>query len=220
MLNLALLILQCATPVAQVKMPAIIKTESQNNPLAIGLNKGYKLKFQPKDPEQAKNWVEYLEKNDYNFDVGLAQINIKNIKKYGYTAKDLLDPCVNITVGSDILANNYKNAMSVSTSSTEGWQKAISAYNTGNFTGGMRNGYVSKVNANSQKLALNDKDIPPIVGIGQSNNSAKKIVVHNAQDVSDMRDAQPKLANPYSSKTVMYVKPNMGKIEDLYANNN
>ena len=88
MLNLALLILQCATPVAQVKMPAIIKTESQNNPLAIGLNKGYKLKFQPKDPEQAKNWVEYLEKNDYNFDVGLAQINIKNIKKYGYTAKD------------------------------------------------------------------------------------------------------------------------------------
>jgi hypothetical protein len=81
MLNLALLILQCATPVAQVKMPAIIKTESQNNPLAIGLNKGYKLKFQPKDPEQAKNWVEYLEKNDYNFDVGLAQINIKNNQK-------------------------------------------------------------------------------------------------------------------------------------------
>lgn len=220
MLNLALLILQCATPVAQVKMPAIIKTESQNNPLAIGLNKGYKLKFQPKDPEQAKNWVEYLEKNDYNFDVGLAQINIKNIKKYGYTAKDLLDPCVNITVGSDILANNYKNAMSGSTSSTEGWQKAISAYNTGNFTSGMRNGYVAKVNANSQKLALNDKDIPPIVGIGQSNNSAKKIVVRNAQDVSDIRDAQPKPANPYSSKTVMYVKPNMGKKEDLYANNN
>ncbi len=219
MLNLALLILQCATPVAQVKMPAIIKTESQNNPLAIGLNKGYKLKFQPKDPEQAKNWVEYLEKNDYNFDVGLAQINIKNIKKYGYTAKDLLDPCVNITVGSDILANNYKNAMSGSTSSTEGWQKAISAYNTGNFTSGMRNGYVAKVNANSQKLALNDKDIPPIVGIGQS-NSAKKIVVRNAQDVSDIRDAQPKPANPYSSKTVMYVKPNMGKKEDLYANNN
>lgn len=218
MLNLALLILQCATPVAQVKMPAIIKTESQNNPLAIGLNKGYKLKFQPKDPEQAKNWVEYLEKNDYNFDVGLAQINIKNIKKYGYTAKDLLDPCVNITVGSDILANNYKNAMSGSTSSTEGWQKAISAYNTGNFTSGMRNGYVAKVNANSQKLALNDKDIPPIVGIGQS--SAKKIVVRNAQDASDIRDVQPKPANPYSSKTVMYVKPNMGKKEDLYANNN
>lgn len=220
MLNLALLILQCATPVAQVKMPAIIKTESQNNPLAIGLNKGYKLKFQPKDPEQAKNWVEYLEKNDYNFDVGLAQINIKNIKKYGYTAKDLLDPCVNITVGSDILANNYKNAMSGSTSSTEGWQKAISAYNTGNFTSGMRNGYVAKVNANSQKLALNDKDIPPIVGIEQSNNSAKKIVIRNAQDVSDIRDAQTKPANPYSSKTVMYVKPNMGKKEDLYANNN
>ncbi|MBX9890398.1 MAG: lytic transglycosylase domain-containing protein [Amoebophilaceae bacterium] len=220
MLNIALLILQCATPVAQVKMPAIIKTESQNNPLAIGLNKGYKLKFQPKDPEQAKNWVEYLEKNDYNFDVGLAQINIKNIKKYGYTAKDLLDPCVNITVGSDILANNYKNAMSGSTSSIEGWQKAISAYNTGNFTSGMRNGYVAKVNANSQKLALNDKDIPPIVGVGQSNSSPKKIVVRNVQDVSDARDVQPKPANPYSSKTVMYVKPNMGKKEDLYANNN
>jgi soluble lytic murein transglycosylase-like protein len=132
----------------------------------------------------------------------------------------LLDPCVNITVGSDILANNYKNAMNGSTSSTEGWQKAISAYNTGNFTGGMRNGYVAKVNANSQKLALIDKDIPPIVGLGQSNNSAKKIVVHNVQDVSDIRDAQPKPSNPYSSKTVMYVKPNMGKKEDLYANNN
>lgn len=217
MLNLALLILQCATPVTQVKMPAIIKTESQNNPLAIGLNKGYKLKFQPKDTEQAQNWVEYLEKNDYNFDVGLSQVNIKNIKKYGYTAKDLLDPCVNITVGSDILAANYKNAMNSSKSSTDAWQKAISAYNTGNFTSGVQNGYVAKVIANSQKLALNDKDLPPIISTGQS---AKKIVVRNALNTQNAQITQQKPANPYSSKTVMYVKPNMGSKEDLYANNN
>lgn len=155
MLELNALILQCALNVAPSTMVAIIKTESRNNPLAIGINKGYRLKYQPKTPEQAKAWVTYLEKNNYNFDVGLAQINIKNIHKYGYKAADAIDPCLNLKMASDILHKNYKGALASSSNSSDALKKAISAYNTGNYQSGFKNGYVQRVYANANVKSIN-----------------------------------------------------------------
>lgn len=161
MLDIAVIIAQCAVNVAPSTMQAIITTESKSNPLAIGINKGYKLKYQPKSNDQAKAWVNYLEKNNYNFDVGLAQVNIKNIHKYGYKAVDALDPCINLKMASDILRKNYKNAISGSRNQTEALQKALSAYNTGNYQSGFRNGYVQKIYANAT-VPTNITNMPPI----------------------------------------------------------
>lgn len=226
MLDIALLIQQCVNPIAKNQMLAIVQTESSRNPLAIGLNKGFKLKYQPTTEAQAKKWLEYLEKNQYNYDVGLAQINIKNIKKYGYTPSDMLDACTNLKVGSDILAGNYKNALSSSRSEDEAWQKAISAYNTGNFTSGFANGYVAKVNASAKQLAVNtNQEIPPIVELGRHPHTAKepikvKLAVNNDQSEAGKPARNSSEGNPYKSKTVMYVQPKMGNRNDLYAQNN
>lgn len=141
---------KCAPNVATNTMMAIIKTESNGNPLAINLNRGYKLQYQAKDYKQAAAWVKYLEKHNYNFDVGIAQINIKNVHKFGFKASDVLEPCLNIKIAAKILQANYSDAVKVSYSPQEALLKAISAYNTGNYRHGFTNGYVQKVVYNAK----------------------------------------------------------------------
>lgn len=202
MLDLSSLILQCAINVAPSTMMAIIKTESQGNPLALGINKGYRLQSRPKNPEQAAQWATYLEKNNYNFDVGLAQINIKNIHRYGYKASDALDPCTNLKMASDILAKNYHGALSSSSSSHEALQKAISAYNTGNYQSGFRNGYVQKVYANANSKPINTSgNIPTIIPI----NTTKKVIANkNTTLASNQRRSTMVYARQINSAANFY----------------
>lgn len=215
MLALPYLIQHCVPSIAQTSMMAIVRVESKGNSLALSLNKGYKLQFQPQSKAQAQKWVEYLDKHNYNFDIGLAQVNIKNANKYGYTATELLDPCTNLKVGSSILIKNYTNALPSSKSPDEVWQKAISAYNTGNFHSGFTNGYVGRVYANTNKtvLALNDNstDIPLII----DNHTRKDKTQINTPAVSDNTSIQP---NPYSSRSLLYIqqkKPIPGEINSI-----
>lgn len=146
---------ECSPNVAANTMLAIIKTESNSFPWSIGLNiKGKRLFSQPANFNQAVKWVNYLEQNKYNFDVGLAQVNIKNIHKFGYKAQDLLDPCTNLKVSSSILHKNYNQARLNSSNSYEALLKALSAYNTGNYSSGFTNGYVNKVINNSKLISV------------------------------------------------------------------
>ncbi|RTL11783.1 MAG: conjugal transfer protein [Neisseriaceae bacterium] len=146
---------RCSPTVAPSTMIAIIKTESNYNPLAININnKGQRLLYQAKSTEQAVAWVNYLENHNYNFDVGLGQVNIKNIKKYGYHARDMLEPCLNLKIAGHILTKNYAAAKNVSSSSGDALLKAISAYNTGNYRSGFNNGYVKKVVYNAKNSAI------------------------------------------------------------------
>lgn len=145
----------CSPNVAIDTMLAIIKTESNYNPLAININnKGQRLLYQAKNIDQATKWVNYLENNNYNFDVGIAQVNIKNIHKYGYHARNMLDPCLNLQVAAHILQKNYTAAKQKSTNTQDALYKAISAYNTGNFRSGFSNGYVKKVVYNAKNNSI------------------------------------------------------------------
>lgn len=152
--NVSSYLKECSPNVAPSTMLAIVKTESNYYPWSIGLNvTGKRLFNQPSSYDQARKWVNYLEQNKYNFDVGLAQVNIKNIHKFGYKAQDLLDPCINLRVASRILHSNYNRARLNSSSSYEALLKALSAYNTGDYNSGFVNGYVSKVINNSKSIS-------------------------------------------------------------------
>ena len=208
MIDLTSLIEQCVPSIAQPSMVAIVKVESKGHPLALNLNKGYRLQFQPQSKAQAQRWVEYLEKHGYNFDIGLAQINIKNANKYGYNALDLLEPCTNLKLGSTILMNGYTSALPSSKSTSEAWQKSISAYNTGNFYSGFTNGYVGKVYASTDKtlLALNNStsDIPPIIDSRSGQSNKNRSQANNNSAVSNTTNAPP---SPYSSRSLLYIQP-------------
>lgn len=167
--------LTCSDPYAHRSvMTAIVKVESGGNPWAININKkGIRLLAQPKTKDEAISWINWFNERNYNIDIGIAQINIKNIKKLGYNPTDFLDPCLNLKIASIILLDNYKGSLKYTNNSDDAVKLAISAYNTGNYRSGFTNGYVQKVvtkyyGKNNPVLASN---IPPLSSYSNDNTN-------------------------------------------------
>lgn len=137
--------LACAPWVAPQTMAAIVKTESQFNPLAININGGKKLERQPANKEEAIITARWLIANHYNIDLGLGQVNSSNLAKTKLTIADAFDPCKNLAAAASILKWNYEAASKQIAGEQAALHAAISAYNTGSFSRGHRNGYVQKV---------------------------------------------------------------------------
>ncbi|HDX6248774.1 TPA: lytic transglycosylase domain-containing protein [Campylobacter fetus subsp. venerealis] len=135
----------CKNPnVDTVIIRQIIQVESNNNPLAINVNKIGS--FTPKTKDEAVNLAkEYIAKG-YSVDIGLMQFNSKNLNStlfLNYSIDDLLDVCKNIKAGSDLFYLAYKST-NQNLSKTQRISKALSIYNTGNEKSGFNNGYVKK----------------------------------------------------------------------------
>ncbi len=143
--DLTALAKRCSPTVAPQTMVTLVKTESRGNPWAIGLN-GAMLRYQPKTESQAVAWVKYLDKNNYNFDVGLGQINIKNIRKAKLKPEQLItNPCLNLKISGEILTQNYLQAKKTTADPQLALRKALSMYNTGNQYAGFNNGYLQRI---------------------------------------------------------------------------
>ena len=162
--------LACSDPYAHRSvMTAIVKVESGGNPWAINVNKkGVRLLAQAKTKEQAEAWIRWFVLNGYNIDIGIAQINIKNIQKMNIEPTLLLDPCLNLKIASQILLKNYQSTSKLAKNSDDAVKLAISAYNTGNYRSGFYNGYVSRVM--NKYYGKSDKFTPPIDVIKSNKN--------------------------------------------------
>jgi type IV secretion system protein VirB1 len=145
MMDIAALIHQCAPAVAPTVVEAIMRTESGFDPLALHINGGVRLRSPPQTAAQAAVWSQWLIDHGYSVDMGLMQINSRNLASLQLTAADVFEPCQNIKAGAAILTAEYGKSVQASGAGSRALLQAISAYNTGTFTGGFRNGYVSKV---------------------------------------------------------------------------
>ena len=111
-------------------MQHVMRVESGFNPYAIGVVGG-RLVRQPRNLPEAVATAGMLEKNGFNFSVGLAQVNRYNLSRYGMPSYEkAFDACDNIRVGSQILRACYQRAGD--------WGKALSCYYSGNFETGQR----------------------------------------------------------------------------------
>lgn len=127
-------------------MHHVVRVESSYNPYAIGVVGG-RLARQPRNLAEALSTVRMLEREGYNFSVGLAQVNRHNLGKYGLDSyKRAFEACPNLTAGSRILAECYGR-------SGRDWGKSFSCYYSGNFTTGFRHGYVQKIFASMHRSA-------------------------------------------------------------------
>ena len=83
---------------------AIVKVESNFHPYAIAYREGGKNRsIYPNTLKLAKKWVNWLWEKGVDFDLGLGQINRRNISAYGINPYSLLDPCYNLTWSAYIL---------------------------------------------------------------------------------------------------------------------
>lgn len=147
---------QCAPNVSPVTLAAIIQVESGGNPYALGINGWRGKKPLPKNASQAAAFAHYFISAGYSVDLGLMQINSRNLKGLGLTIKQVLDPCNNMAAGSRILSRGYAGATKHFGEGQEALKAALSAYNTGNYERGFKNGYVAKyyrMTLNTSKMA-------------------------------------------------------------------
>ena len=141
----------CAPLVHPGTAQALVATESTFNPHAIGVVAG-SLQRQPRNIEEALATSQELRAKGRNFSVGLAQINIHNLDRFGMSAADGFDACKNLQAMQLILSECFERAGSRDESQSS-LRRALSCYYSGNFTTGFRHGYVSRVVNNAQQTA-------------------------------------------------------------------
>lgn len=142
MLDILALAAACAPGVAPQTVEAVTRHESGHNPFAININGPYRLVRQPKNLPEALDTLKRVAALGYTFDVGLGQINSRNLERFGFSAEQALEPCTNLRLLQKVLVSCYASA---SGGPQERLGAALSCYNTGNKRSGYRNGYVARV---------------------------------------------------------------------------
>ncbi|WP_436017612.1 lytic transglycosylase domain-containing protein [Phenylobacterium sp. LjRoot219] len=155
----------CAPAVAPETLLSVAKVESRFDPLAIGVNGRSPRSIRPSSKSDTVRQAADLIASGASVDLGLAQINSRNLEWLGLTLEDAFDPCRNLEAASKVLVANYKTA-AADQPPQAALRRALSMYNTGSKTRGFHNGYVGKV----AKAA--DYVVPALQASGTSPNSA------------------------------------------------
>lgn len=125
--------MQCAPSIHPSTALDVARVESGLNPYAIAEilpgGKGVTSHF-PTSKDKAVSITGRLTALGRRYSVGLMQITSTNFRHYGVSARDLLDPCTNLSVFEHILSDCYRRGGSL--------KRALSCYYSGNFTTGQQ----------------------------------------------------------------------------------
>jgi type IV secretion system protein VirB1 len=130
------LLMMCAPQVDPVTMSAVVKQESGGNPWALNNNTTKKSQIFGTKSEAVAAALHAI-RNGQSVDMGLAQLNSKNLEWLGLTVEQAFDPCANINAGAKILENGYVK--------TGNLHQALSMYNTGKPNSTTGSAYAQKV---------------------------------------------------------------------------
>ena len=186
---IAAALLACAANVAPVTLEAVVRVESGGNPLAINVNHLPGPQPRPATLAEAVATAESYVVRGYSVDLGLMQVNSRNLTALGISIEQVLDPCANVKAGAAILTANYAEAVRSHGEGQGALQAALSAYNTGSFYRGFENGYVARY--------YGPGGVPALAGGVQQ-------AVLTAAAVK--RTAPPTPPNPYTADTQVYVR--------------
>ena len=138
---------QCAPTVAPETVLAIIHTESRGYTFALNVNGGRQPARQTTAVNAAATARRFVAAG-YSVDLGLGQINSRNMRWLGLTWETVFDPCTNVAALGKVMTSNYNTAKAGRDPQTA-LRVALSMYNTGSQSRGFRNGYVAKVVGNA-----------------------------------------------------------------------
>jgi type IV secretion system protein VirB1 len=135
----------CAPNVAPATLAAIVQVESGFNALAIGVNGTPRVTVAATTAADAGAKAKALIAAGRSVDLGLAQINSKNLAWLGLRVEDAFDPCRNLAAGARVLQAGYTPTSEGPAEQQAALRVALSRYNTGDARRGFANGYVGKV---------------------------------------------------------------------------
>ncbi len=156
---------QCAPSVAPETVLAIIQTESSGEQFALNVNGGKQPVRQTSAADAAATARRYVAAG-YSVDLGLGQINSRNMRWLGLTWETVFDPCTNVAALARVLTTNY-NSVKAGRDPQTALRVALSMYNTGSQTRGFRNGYVAKVERNAGAYQLAAPSAPLIHAVAE-----------------------------------------------------
>jgi len=133
-------------------MNRIVIHESGWNAWAIHINGSQRLARQPATHSEAVVTARWLIDHAFNVDLGLGQLNVRNLSRLGLSLAEALDPCKNLNGSAAILTAAYRGALAAN--SPQPVFTALSYYNTGSPIAGFQNGYVQAI--------AQTPDVPPI----------------------------------------------------------
>lgn len=128
--------MMCAPAVDPVTMAAVVKQESGGAPWVVNNNTTGKSLAYPSKAAAVAAALAAIGRGE-SVDMGLAQINSKNLPALGLSVEQVFDPCTNIAAGASILAAGYKKTGSLS--------GALGIYNTGQADSKVAAAYAQKV---------------------------------------------------------------------------
>ncbi|MBZ3929531.1 lytic transglycosylase [Xanthomonas citri pv. thirumalacharii] len=158
---------ECAPDVHPTTLKGVVSTESSWNPYAIGVVGG-RLDRQPRSLAEAVATARELERQGFNFSMGLGQVNRYNLAKYGESYETVFEPCRNLKAGSAILKDCFQRAKAQMGDDQQALRAAFSCYYSGNFTRGFRSdkagqpSYVQKVVAKATGAAQPIPVVPAV----------------------------------------------------------
>ena len=113
----------CAPAVHPITLSAIVRQESGGNPLLIHDNRTGQT-YRPTTPVNAAALASTLMRQGDSIDLGLGQINSKNLSRLGLDLFSVFNPCRNLAAVQTVLIDNWKR--------TRGdMRQTLSLYNTG-----------------------------------------------------------------------------------------
>lgn len=140
----------CGPTVHVTTLASVASTESKFNTLAIGDNNSGR-SYKPATAEQAVAIATALIRQGHSIDLGLMQVNSKNLRGLGMSVADTFDACKSIKAGARVLVEGYRHPGD-GVDTQPALMRALSHYNTGNAERGFRNGYVRRVQYAAQQV--------------------------------------------------------------------
>ena len=141
---LVALALMCAPLVNPSTTRALVAVESGFNPHAIGVVGGALVR-QPRNRAEALATARALQADDWNFSVGLAQINLHSLQRLGLSLETAFDPCLNLEGMQTVLTECLERTDPRRTDRQRSLRQALSCYYSGDFVTGFKHGYVRRI---------------------------------------------------------------------------
>ncbi|NIJ31399.1 type IV secretion system protein VirB1 [Sphingomonas insulae] len=180
-----------------------MQTESRGFELAIGVNGLARQPARAASVAQAVQTARYYVGKGYSVDLGLGQINSRNMKALGLTWDNVFDPCTNIAAAGAVLSGNY-HSVRAGLHPQRALRIALSMYNTGSQSRGFSNGYVGKVVGNAgfadgvRPVAVRVGAFTDATNTGEGSSAAAQLAALIEENTSDagQRQAAPPTPPP------------------------